>query len=201
MHHPELPVRDVRAAAAFYQEKLGFKHGFTWGDPVRMIGVNLGGVSVHLRQGTPAPEGFAVYFVVGDADELHDFQRTGGVDIVRPLQDQPWGFRDFMVSDLDGNKLMFGHRLPEGPPLKIERVDVPVRLEKRLAAVLRDLADHKGMSLDSCLEETLLHTFERVGDAGVASPHTRRTLDVIEDLKKKHGLDYEAHASYRFVEE
>ena len=49
-----------------------------------------------------------------------------------------------------------------------ERVDVPVRLEKRLAALLRDLAEHKGMSLNSCLEETLLHTFNQVGDASPA---------------------------------
>jgi hypothetical protein len=74
-----------------------------------------------------------------------------------------------------------------------------VRLEKRLAALLRDLAAHKRMSVDACLEETLLHTFERDGD-GVASPHTRRTLDYIEELKKKHGIDYDTHASYRFVE-
>ena len=35
---------------------------------------------------------------------------------------------------------------------------------------------------------------------GVASPHTRRTLMHIQELKKKHGIDYDSHASYRFVE-
>ncbi len=74
-----------------------------------------------------------------------------------------------------------------------------VRLESRLAALLEDLAEYKSMSLTSCLEETLLHTFEPVG-GGVASPHTDRTLDYIHELKKKHGIDYDTHASYRFVE-
>jgi hypothetical protein len=78
-------------------------------------------------------------------------------------------------------------------------VDVPVRLEKRLAAALHDLAAHKRMSLSSCLEETLLHTFEPFGD-GVASPHTKSDLRYIQELKKKHGIDYDSHASYRFVE-
>ena len=55
-----------------------------------------------------------------------------------------------------------------GPPVPIERVDVPVRLEKRLAALLHDLAEHKRMSVNSCLEEILLHTCEGVGD-GVAA--------------------------------
>jgi len=79
-------------------------------------------------------------------------------------------------------------------------VDVPVRLEKRLAALLHDLAEHKHMSLNSCLEEILLHTNEPLGD-GVASPHTRGQLTYIQELKKKHGIDYDSHASYRFVEE
>lgn len=74
-----------------------------------------------------------------------------------------------------------------------------MRLEKRLAAVLHDLAEFKHMSLSSCLEETLLHTFEPLGD-GVASPHTRTDLRHIQTLKTKHGIDYDSHASYRFVE-
>jgi hypothetical protein len=56
------------------------------------------------------------------------------------------------------------------------------------------------MSLNSCLEEILLHTNERLGD-GVASPHTKRDLNYIQELKVKHGIDYDSHASYRFVEE
>ena len=34
----------------------------------------------------------------------------------------------------------------------------------------------------------------------MASPHTERTLDFIADLREKHGIDYEVHDSYRFVE-
>jgi len=120
---------------------------------------------------------------------------------VEPPGRRAWGFRDYSVKDLNGYVLTFGHRLLDvGPPVKIERVDVPVRLEKRLAALLHDLAEHKHMSVTSCLEEILLHTNERLGD-GVASPHTRRTLDYIQELNRKHGIDYDSHASYRFVEE
>jgi catechol 2,3-dioxygenase-like lactoylglutathione lyase family enzyme len=199
-HHPSLSVSDVPAAAAFYTEKLGFALGFTWGEPPTMAGVNLGQVQMFLEQGTPNPKGCAVYFVIGDADELYEFQRANGVEIVSPPADQPYGLRDYTVRDLHGYRLAFGHRLPEaGPPLQIERVDVPVRLEKRLAALLHDLAEHKRMSLSSCLEEILLHTCEPLGE-GVASPHTKRTLNYIQELKNKHGIDYDSHASYRFVE-
>jgi hypothetical protein len=55
------------------------------------------------------------------------------------------------------------------------------------------------MTLTSCLKEILLHTCEPFGD-GVASPHTQRTLRYIQELKRKHGIDYDSHGSYRFVE-
>lgn len=210
--HPGLIVSDIVAAADFYTQKLGFKLAFTWGEPPTMAGVNLGHVQLFLEKGTPNPKGCTVYFVVGDADKLHEFQRTNGVEIVVPPEDRDYGLRDYTVRDLHGYHLTFGHRVNvASPPLKIERVDVPVRLEKRLAALLHDLAEHKRMSLDSCLEEILLHTCDQFSrreglkalerGEGVPSPHTKETLKYIQGLKKKHGIDYDSHASYRFVEE
>jgi len=200
-HHASLCVRDVSAAVEFYTTKLGFRLGFTWDDPPTFAGVDLDQVRIFLEPGTPGPQGGSVFFDVGDADELYEFQRANGVETVRPPGDRPWGLRDFTIRDLDGNRLTFGHPLLNvGPPIPIERVDVSVRLEKRLAALLQDLAEHKRMSLGSCLEETLLHTFEPLGE-GVASPHTQRTLRYIQELKAKHGIDYDCHGSYRFVEE
>ncbi len=199
-HHPGLAVPDVRMAVEFYTNKLGFRSNFIDGDPPRFAGVTLDRVQIFLERGTPAPGGTSVYFVVGNADELHEFHRQNGVEIVVPPADRPYGLRDYGIRDLNGYRLSFGHPIYSiGEPLEIERVDVPVRLERRLAAALQDLATHKRMSLTSCLEETLLHTFEPLGD-GVASPHTKSDLRFIQNLKRKHGIDYDSHASYRFVE-
>jgi len=199
--HPSLPVPDVVAAAEFYTTRLGFREAFRWGEPPTIAGVNLGRVQLFLEQGTPNPAGVAHYFVVGNADELHDYHRATGVEIQEPPTDQPYGLRDYRVRDLHGYSLGFGHHLfTAGPPIPIERVEVPVRLEKRLAALLHDLAAHKRMSVASCLEEILLHTCEPLGD-GVASPHTAGDLRKIQELKVKHGIDYDSHGSYRFVEE
>ena len=199
-HHASLAVSDAAAAVEFYTKKLGFWVAFTEGDPPTFAGVNLGDVQIFLRRATPCPDGVVVYFVVGDADELHDFHRANGVEIAQALDDRPYHIRDYTARDLDGNYLCFGHRLLNaGPPIEIERVDVPLRLEKRLAALLDDLAKHKHMSLSSCVEEILLHTNEPLGD-GVASPHTKRTIAYIQELKRKHGIDYDSHASYRFKE-
>jgi len=198
--HPGLPVGDVVAAVDFYTSKLGFVVGFTWGDPPTFAGMNLGDVSIHLMQVGADARGCEVYFMVGDADELHAFHRANGVEIVVPPDDREYGLRDYSVRDPWGNELVFGHPVYNaGPSIHIERVDVTVRLEKRLAALLQDLAVHKRMSLSSCLEEILLHTNEPLGD-GVASPHTRAQLRYIQQLKAKHGIDYDSHGSYRFVE-
>lgn len=209
-HHASLRVADLPAAIDFYIARLGFVHEFSWGAPPSLAGVNLGDTQLFLERGAPAPGGCAVYFVIGDADELYEFHRVNGVEIAEEPGDRPWGLRDYTVRDLDGYALTFGHRVsgpeppreaPEHPepPLVIERMEVVVRLEQRLTAVLMDLAARKGMTVSSCLEETLLHTFEPVGN-GVASPHTRSDLQYIQELKRKHGLEYDCHASYRFVE-
>ena len=199
-YHASLAVADLAAAIEFYIARLGFRHAFSWGEPATMAGVNLGAAQLFLEAGTPAPQGCSLYFVVGNADELYEFHRANGVDVVHPPGDRPWGLRDYSIRDLDGYALTFGHYLPSREPaVEIERVDVPVRLERRLAAVLADVAARKGMSISSTLEETLLHTFEPLGD-GVASPHTRADLRFIQESKRKHGIDYDCHASYRFVE-
>lgn len=202
--HPSLPVIDVPAAVEFYTTRLGFTPGFRWPEagPTTMAGVNLGDVQVFLEQGSPSPNGVSVYFVVSDADALCEAQRANGVEIVQEPGDRPYGLRDYLVRDLHGYHLGFGHYIyTVGQPIVVERVDVTVRLEKRLAALLQDLAVHKRMSLGSCLEEILLHTNEPLGDTGgVPSPHTQAQLRHIQQLKKKHGIDYDSHASYRFVE-
>jgi catechol 2,3-dioxygenase-like lactoylglutathione lyase family enzyme len=200
--NPTLRVRDITRAIEFYTSRLGFTLGFTWGEPLRFAGVNLGDVQIFLQQGDPGTVPGQVYFVVDDADALHAYQAGKGVLVLRTPADQAYELRDYTVADPDGNELTFGHYKPSREPaLEIERVDVPVRLERRLAALLEDLARHKGMTVGNCLEETLLHTFEPLdGSEGVASPHTKGDFRFIEALKAKHGIDYDCHASYRFVE-
>jgi uncharacterized glyoxalase superfamily protein PhnB len=191
-----LAVNDIATAVEFYRNKLGFATAFTWGDPPTFAGVNLGKAQMFLRKGSPDPKGCVGDFLVGDADQLYEFHRAQGVDVAEPIEDRAYGIRDYVVRDLHGYYLSFGHHLfNSGPPIKIERVDVPLRLEKRLASLLQDLAKHKHMSVNSCIEETLLHTNEGVG------PHKQTTLRYVQELKKKHAIDYDSHGSYRFVEE
>ncbi|HTC74947.1 MAG TPA: VOC family protein [Edaphobacter sp.] len=194
--HITLPVNDLTAAIEFYVTKLGFRLGFLWGEPAFFAGISLGAMEIFLKQDAPAPNAGAVVFMVSDADALYEFHRANGVEVVEEIEDREYGIRDYAVKDLYGYRLVFGHYIyTVGPPIRIERVPVPVRLEKRLAGLLTDLAEYKRMTVGSCLEEILLHTNEGV------EPHTKSQLRYIEELKKKHGIDYDSHGSYRFVEE
>lgn len=193
-----LAVADIAAAIEFYTMQLGFKVGFIWGEPPTFAGVTLGDVQIFLAKGEPkgASKTVSAFFMVSDADGLYEFHRANGVEIPAEIGDREYGIRDYSVRDLDGNLLVFGHPLyTQGEKIKIERVDVPLRLEKRLAALMEDLAKHNRMTLSGCFEEILLHTNDGV------EPHTKATVRYIQELKKKHGIDYDTHGSYRFTEE
>jgi hypothetical protein len=88
-------------------------------------------------------------------------------------------------------------------PVTVERVQLGVRMEKRMVKVLKGLAEFNGMSLGQLLENIVLHSFEPVpGQEGemAASPHGKRALEVIADLKRIYGLDYDGHAAHQFKE-
>jgi uncharacterized glyoxalase superfamily protein PhnB len=199
--NPQLVVDDIIAATEFYKNKLGFRLDFTWqGDQPIFAAMTLGNISIHLLKGKEKTGKGFVYFSVEEVDSVYKFHTENGVQVMETIEDRPYDMRDYTVSDLYGNILAFGqYIMPRKPELKIERTDITVRLEKRLVALLQDMAAIKGMSMTGMLEETFLHTTEPFGD-GVASPHTKAQLRQIQELKKKHGIDYDVHASYRFVE-
>jgi catechol 2,3-dioxygenase-like lactoylglutathione lyase family enzyme len=104
-----LAVSDLAAAIEFYVTKLGFRFGFTFGEPATFAGLNLGKVGIFLKKGAPAPSAGAVFFTVGDADALYAFHRANGVEVVEEIGDREFGMRDYVVKDLYGYRLIFGH--------------------------------------------------------------------------------------------
>ena len=89
------------------------------------------------------------------------------------------------------------------PKSAVERVQLGVRLEKRMVQVLKGLAEFKDMTLGQLLEEIILHSFEPApGHEGemCASPHGKKSLAAIVDLKRIYGMDYDTHSAYGFEE-
>lgn len=222
---PILNVSNLEESFAWF-ERLGWTKKWDWGDPPDFGAVTFSGTEIFLCEngqggrgrGTvsrtfgPAGDetvdrGVWMSVWVTDLDEIEARCRSNDIEITWPPTDMPWGIREMHIRHPDGHVFRLGHeveafdpgRLREGEPVPVERVDVSVRLEERLVSLVHELAERKGMDITEYLEETLLHSLEQVG-GGVASPHLGETLELIPELKRRHGIDYDTHASYRFVE-
>ena len=78
--------------------------------------------------------------------------------------------------------------------LPVERVQIGVRMEKRMIKVLKGLAEYLDITLGDLLEGITLHAFES------ESPFNEETRRRIAQLKDVYGMDYSVEASHRFVE-
>ena len=198
---PILCVQDFREATRYYTQKLFFEVLWEWDQPPSFGCVRLGNVEIFLCLRAQGQPGMWMSIFMDNLDDYFERIRKAGADVISGPKDYPWGCREFQVRDPNQHVIRFSQGIPaREPKLPIKRVPVETRIEKRLAALMGDLARHKSMSVGEMLEETLLHTFEKARGGGVASPHTESTLNHIQSLKKKHGIDYDTHASYRFEE-
>jgi len=80
--------------------------------------------------------------------------------------------------------------------IPVERVQLGVRMEKRMVKVLKAVAEYGDMTLSELLETIVLHSFE----GGTAQTFGPEEVKLIAEFKKLYGMDYETHASDRFVE-
>jgi catechol 2,3-dioxygenase-like lactoylglutathione lyase family enzyme len=117
MAEPQIFVADVRASCAFFEDKLGFSTAFVHGDPPFYAGVKRGAVSMNLRLVCePVYAGdvrereqlLSAAIAVANVKELYLEYVAAGVDFQQPLKHQPWGVRQFVVRDPDGNLILFG---------------------------------------------------------------------------------------------
>jgi hypothetical protein len=79
-------------------------------------------------------------------------------------------------------------------PVVIERVQLGVRMEKRMVKVLKALAEYLDLSLGDLLEGMVLQAFENT------PPFSPTTIQRIEQLKEVYGMDYDAQVSHQLTE-
>ena len=79
--------------------------------------------------------------------------------------------------------------------ISVERVQLGVRMEKRMVKVLKALAEYGDMSLGALLEDIVLHAFE--GVSTFSDPEVQKR---VADIKRFYDMDYDVHASERFAE-
>ncbi len=102
---PVLHVPDVRAAATFYRDVLGFTWDF--GDDGYAV-VWRDNSAVHFVRGEGAPAGVHLFQWVRDVDAYHNEIVGRGARVAAAPADRPYGIREFAVQDLNGVGIVFG---------------------------------------------------------------------------------------------
>jgi catechol 2,3-dioxygenase-like lactoylglutathione lyase family enzyme len=117
---PQLFVADVDASCRFFVETLGFTVRFKYGQPPFYALIQRDGARLNLRfVHTPvllADTGtdnkaerdlLSASIPVSNVKSLYAEYRAAAAPLAQPLKKQPWGTRDFIVRDPDGNLLHF----------------------------------------------------------------------------------------------
>jgi uncharacterized glyoxalase superfamily protein PhnB len=102
---------DAKRSLPFYVDGLGFsidwEHQFEPGFPL-FVQLTRNGQTIFLTEHTgDCQVGGAVYFVVPNVDACYQEFSERGVTVIDSPKDLPWGAREMMVMDPDGNRLRF----------------------------------------------------------------------------------------------
>lgn len=116
---PVLYVTDFSASLAFFIEKLGFSVDFSYGEPPfygvvarddARLCLRLVEEPVFVGDIRRRAELLSASVTLDSAAEIKklflDYQ-AAGVDFHLPLKTQPWGARNFILLDPDGNLILF----------------------------------------------------------------------------------------------
>ena len=119
---PEIPVRSIATAAAYYQRSLGFT--VDWGDEaLGLADISRGSCRMFLAN----PQFQQGYGNVGPTltwlnldskeavDALHRAWSAGDAAVLSAPQSKPWGLHEFTAADLDGNlfRVFYDFATPE----------------------------------------------------------------------------------------
>jgi uncharacterized glyoxalase superfamily protein PhnB len=119
---PEIPVRDINKAAAYYQHNLGFT--LDWGvGELGLAGISKGNCRIFLADQEFRKE----YGNVGpiliwlnleskeEVDELYRDWSASEAKLMSVPESKPWGLHEFTAADLDGNlfRVFYDFATPE----------------------------------------------------------------------------------------
>ena len=107
-----LAVKDLRAEADYYVEKLGFDQDFTApGWEFLSFGnfkVMLGECNDEMLAGDTGNHSWYAHVLVENVDEVYGELTGRGAKILSQIEDKAWGIRELSVVTPDGHRIAFG---------------------------------------------------------------------------------------------
>ncbi|MBI5949676.1 MAG: VOC family protein [Chloroflexi bacterium] len=109
---PNLPVRDLAAAVAFYRDVLGF--GVAHEDAGAGFALMRGGGAELALVSDEASLPQGAYLYVTAVETAYRRCADAGAHITYELTLEPWGLRNFVVEDPSANKIAIGEWMAQG---------------------------------------------------------------------------------------
>jgi catechol 2,3-dioxygenase-like lactoylglutathione lyase family enzyme len=116
---PQLFVADIKASCDFFTQKLGFALAFVYGDPpfygqvkrdaaaLNLRCVDRPVIDAELREREHLLSAAVTVATSAEIEQLYAEFQGAGVAFHQALERQPWGAKNFIIRDLDGNLLLF----------------------------------------------------------------------------------------------
>jgi len=106
---PVICTDDVTATVVYFEETLGFKQDWIWGDPPVYAGLKAGTVEIYvthdpgmaraIRQQELGPD---VFLWVKGIDAVYEKHKAAGAEIFEALSERPWGVRQYVIREPNG---------------------------------------------------------------------------------------------------
>ena len=106
---PVIATSDVLGTVRYFEQTLGFKQQWIWGDPPVYSGVRAGGALLYvthdpelastIRERRLAPD---IVLWVSDIDSVYAHHRATRANITEELTARPWGVRQYVVREPNG---------------------------------------------------------------------------------------------------
>ncbi len=110
---PALRADDIKILAEWYRDAMGFEILFLWGDPAEYAVIRRGPVEFGIARQDALFGPISTYTYVEGVDALHAELVGRGVSASRSPSVQPYGMKDFDVTDPSGNRICFGEATEE----------------------------------------------------------------------------------------
>lgn len=106
---PVIATSDVLGTVRYFEQTLGFRQQWIWGDPPVYAGIRAGGALLYvthdpelastIRERRLAPDSF---LWVSDIGSVYAHHRAARADITEELTARPWGVRQYVVREPNG---------------------------------------------------------------------------------------------------
>lgn len=106
---PVIATSDILSTIQYFEQTLGFKQQWIWGDPPVYAGVRAGDALLYVTHDPELASTIKerdlhpdIFLWVADIDSVYAHHCDTGADVVEALTTRPWGVRQYVLREPNG---------------------------------------------------------------------------------------------------